>query len=102
MRVVILIRHDTNEYVIIVIMILMNKKNNDYYTVNNSILSKNNTIINDEPSVNNKLGKVSKVIEIMMTILVVVAWLVITGIMLYMHAHATIVSTANTTTCAMM
>ena len=32
-------------------------KNNDYYTVNNSMLSKDNTI-SDEPSANNKPGKV--------------------------------------------
>jgi len=53
---------------------LINKKNDDYYTV-----SKNNTILNDEPSVNDKPGKAHNgFTKFMITMLSTVIWILLT------------------------
>jgi len=60
-------------------MSLINKKNNDYYTVNNSMLSKDNTILNDNQSENNKPGKAHNgFTKFMITMLATVIWILLT------------------------
>lgn len=59
----------------------MSIKNNDYYTVNNSMLSKDNTILNDNQSENNKPGKAHNgFTEFMIAMLSIVIWILLTGI----------------------
>ena len=60
----------------------MNKKNNDYYTVNNSMLSKDNTIINDNQSENNDkpVKAHNGFTKFMIVMLAIVVWLLLTCI----------------------